>query len=154
MFSETFRSHPIGTAARRCRSDREGAMMRRVLLATTIGVLLAATPALACSCGPPNPKRVAARVEVLFEGRVLDQRPGVDLAGRKAAVIRVRVDRMVRGHMPRSRVITLFSAPHPASCGVDYSQGFTGRFGASMHTGGLYTSSCTQFNLNLDHYRR
>ena len=119
-----------------------------------VALLLAATPALACSCGPPNPKRTAARVEVLFEGRVIEQRSGIDLAGKPAAVIRVRVDRMVRGHRPDSGVVTLFSAPHPAMCGVDYRGGFAGRFGATMHTGGLYTTSCTQFELNLDRYRR
>ncbi|WP_333823148.1 hypothetical protein [Pinisolibacter sp.] len=128
--------------------------MTRILFPLTIALLLAATPALACSCGPPNPKRVAARVEVLFEGHVVDQRPGIDLAGHKAAVIHVRVERMIRGRAPKSGVVTLFSAPSPAACGVDYRNGFVGRFGASMHTGGLYTSSCTQFNLNLDRHRR
>ncbi len=142
-----------GIVRGRCRRIRE-ARMTRILVPLTLALLCAATPALACSCGPPNPKRVAARVEVLFEGHVIDQRPGVDLAGRKAAVIHVRVERMIRGHRPRSGVITLFSAPSPAACGVDYSNGFVGRFGASMHTGGLYTSNCTQFNLNLDRYRR
>ena len=128
--------------------------MRYGVPTLAIALVLAATPALACSCGPPNPKRVAARVEMLFDGRVIDQRPGVDLAGKPAAVIRVRVDRMVRGRTPASGIVTLFSAPHPASCGVDYRGGFAGRFGADMHTGGLYTSSCIQFNLNLDRYRR
>ena len=128
--------------------------MTRVIFPLAFTLILAATPALACSCGPPNPKRVAARVEVLFDGHVIDQRPGVDLAGRRASVIQIRVRRIVRGHVPKTGVITLYSAPDPAACGVDYSQGFAGRFGASMHTGGLYTSSCTQFNLNLDRYRR
>ena len=129
-----------------------------VVLAAAMGLVvatgLAAVPALACSCGPPNPKQTEARVELLFEGSVVSQRTGVDLAGKPAAVIRVKVDRMLKGRKPASGFLTLHSATHPAACGVDYSRGFTGRFGASMHTGGLYTSSCTQFNLNLDRYRR
>ncbi len=127
-----------------------------VLFAAVSSAILFAdvASALACSCGPPNPKRVAAQVELLFDGSVVSQHLGVDLAGRKAAVIRVKVDRMTRGKKPAPGFITLYSAPHPAACGVDYSRGFTGRFGASMSTGGLYTSSCTQFNLNLDRYRR
>jgi len=128
--------------------------MRRITIALAMAATLAATPAIACSCGPPNPKKVEASVEVLFEGSVVDQRIGVDLAGKKAAVIRVRVDRMVRGHRPASGIITLYAPWHPAACGVDYTRGFHGRFGAGMHTGGLYTSSCTQFNLNLDPTRR
>ena len=122
--------------------------------ALALAALFVASPALACSCGPPDPKRAAARAEVLVEGRVIDQRPGSDLAGRPAAVIRVRVDRTIKGVKPASGVLTLYSAPHPAACGVDYSGGFTGRFGARMHTGGLYTDNCTQFELNLDRYRR
>lgn len=124
-------------------------------LATIAAAILLADPpaARACSCGPPDPKRVEARVELLFDGSVVWQRPGVDLAGRKAAVIRVKVDRMTKGRRPPSGFLTLYSAPHPAACGVDYRDGFTGRFGASMHSGGLYTSSCTQFNLNLERYR-
>ncbi len=130
-------------------------MVRNVVpFAAALLLVTSTSTALACSCGPPNPKRVEARVELLFEGRVVDQRSGVDIAGKPAAVIRIKVDRMVRGHKPASGIITLFSAPHPAACGVDYRQGFVGRFGANMHTGGLYTSSCTQFNLNLDRYRR
>lgn len=130
--------------------------MARLAISAAIGLaaLLAAGPALACSCGPPNPKRAVARVDVLVEGRVIDQRIGTDLAGKPAAVIRIRVDRTIKGVRPASGVLTLHSAPHPAACGVDYSSGFTGRFGAKMHTGGLYTDNCTQFELNLDRYRR
>jgi hypothetical protein len=126
----------------------------RISAALVLAPLVAASPALACSCGPPNPKRAAAQVDVLVEGRVIDQRPGVDLAGHKAAVIRVRVDRMIKGTRPASGVLRLYSAPSPAACGVDYSGGFSGRFGASMYTGGLYTNNCTQFELNLDRYSR
>lgn len=128
--------------------------MRRLAVLFGLAASLAATQALACSCGPPNPKRTAASVEVLFDGTVLDQRLGVDIAGKEAALIRVRVDRMIRGRPPASGVLTLHAPPHPAMCGVDYRDGFVGRFGARMHTGGLYTSSCTQFDLNLDRYRR
>lgn len=129
-------------------------MSRLVALAALPLLLLAATPAAACSCAPPDAKRAMARSEMVFEGRVVDQRAGVDLAGKPAAVIRVAVERMVKGTKPASGTLTVFSAPHPAMCGVDYSGGFTGRFGASMHTGGLYTTSCTQFELNLDRYKR
>lgn len=140
--------------ARRMRArGREVPMIRRAFAAAVV-LLLSTAGALACSCGPPNPKRAAAEAEVLFEGSVVDQRIGVDLAGKPAAVIRVQVSRMVRGHRPDSGIVVLYSAPHPAACGVDYRGGFTGRFGARMHTGGLYTSACTQFNLNLDPARR
>lgn len=130
--------------------------MRRHTLPLAVGLALvfAATPALACSCGKPDPKRAVAQSDLVFDGKVVSQRVGVDLAGRPAAVIRVQVSRMIKGKMPPSGTVTLHSAPHPAACGVDYSGGFTGRFGARMHTGGLYTSSCTQFELNLDRYRR
>lgn len=128
-------------------------MFRRAVPIAVV-LALAATEALACSCGRPDPKRAAARAEVLFEGSVVDQRIGTDLAGNKAAVIRVRVARMIKGTKPASGTVTLFSAWHPAMCGVDYRGGFSGRFGARMHTGGLYTDNCTQFQLNLDRYRR
>lgn len=128
--------------------------MSRLLVPLTVAATVAAGPALACSCGPPNPKRTAARIDLLVEGSVVDQRPGLDLAGRAASVIRVRVRQVIRGHVPRSGIVTLHSAPSPAACGVDYRGGFTGRFGATMHTGGLYTSSCVQFDLNADRHRR
>lgn len=121
-------------------------MIRIALLIAVVG---AVTPAFACSCLPSDPKRTAARVEMLFEGRVTERRGGVDLAGKPATLIRIRVTRMVKGHRPPSGVVTLFSATHPMACGVDYDEGFTGRFGASMHTGGLYTNSCLQHDLNL-----
>ena len=127
---------------------------RGLVFGTLLALLLAASPALACSCGPPNPKRAAAQADLLFDGRVLDQRPGVDLAGKPAAVIRVQVGRMIKGKPPASGVVTLYTAPHPAACGVDYSGGFTGRFGAAMHTGGLHIDNCSQFELNLERYRR
>lgn len=128
--------------------------MRRLAVPLALVLALAAGEALACSCPPPNPKRTAAAVELLFDGTVIDQRLGTDLAGREAALIRVRVDKMIRGHRPPSGVLTLHTTPHPSMCGVDYRGGFVGRFGAVMHTGGLYTSSCTQFDLNLERYRR
>lgn len=128
--------------------------MSRVIVAAVAALVFATQSAMACSCAPPNPKRAEARADILFEGRVLEQRPGVDLAGRPAAVIRVKVDRMLKGRPPASGAITVFSAPDPAACGVDYTGGFSGRFGPSMHTGGLYLTNCGQFELNLDRYRR
>ena len=122
--------------------------MIRFALSLVAALVAVATPVYACSCAPTDPKRLAARLEVLFEGRVIDQRRGIDIAGKPAAVVRVRVVRMVKGHRPASGVFTLFSNLSPMACGVDYDPGYTGRFGANMHTGGLYTSSCIQFGLN------
>lgn len=128
--------------------------MTRFAVCFAVAVVATASPALACSCGPPDAKRALASSEVVFEGSVVEQRLGVDLAGKPAAVIRVRADRMVKGHRPKSGILTLYSAPEPAACGVDYTHGFSGRFGARLHTGGLYTSNCTQFELNLERYKR
>lgn len=128
--------------------------MTRFAVCFAVAVLATVSPALACSCGPPDPKRARASADVVFEGSVVEQRMGTDLAGKPAAVIRVRADRMIKGRPTKSGIVTLYSAPSPAACGVDYTHGFTGRFGARLHTGGLYTSNCTQFELNLERYKR
>lgn len=128
-------------------------MIGSVHLPLAFAVLLASsTVASACSCGQPDPKAVLASSAMVFDGALLDQTIGTDPAGKRAAVIRVRVGAMVKGARPASGVVTIYSHPEPAMCGVQYPPKFKGRFGASRDGGALWTDNCTHFSLNLEYF--
>lgn len=131
--------------------------VRRGLVAPVLAALVTAaapTVASACSCGEPDPQAIVAGAALVFDGTVIDQKIGADPAGRRAAVIRVRVEAVVKAGRPLPDVVTLYSAPDPAMCGVVYPPNFHGRFGASNDAGTLYTDNCTHFGLNLEYFRK
>lgn len=127
--------------------------MTRILCAVLFALIGVCSPALACSCAPTARNVIEASTDVVFDGTVLSQRIGVDRAGEKAAVIRVRIDRMIKGKRPASGVMMLYSHWSPMMCGVTYPPGFVGRFGAKMSAGGPRTNNCTHFGLNRDYFR-
>lgn len=127
--------------------------MTKILCAVSFALIGLCSPALACSCAPTAASVIEASTDVVFTGKVVSQRIGMDRAGEKAAVIRVRIDRMIKGKRPASRVMTLYSHWSPMMCGVTYPPGFFGRFGVHMSAGGFRTNNCTHFGLNRDYFR-
>jgi len=122
--------------------------MSRLVVGFVAAMALATAPASACSCGPVSAEEVVASAALLFDGTVLDRRIDADRAGHKAAVLRIRVTRMLKGARPRSGIMVLDPPWSPALCGVGYDAGHSGRYAAVLMAGGPYTASCTQLALD------
>ena len=118
-------------------------------IAAPLGALLllfAAPPALACSCAAQSAQKVIAGHAYAFIGTVVEADFGRDPEGREASVMRVKVDRPLKGRL--SGIVTLYSPPQAAACGVLYAVGRKARFAAGGRPAFLRTDSCTMFNLN------
>lgn len=110
--------------------------MKAVLVAA---FLLAAPPALACSCmrGPDAPLP-----PVVLEARVL----AVSETAR-GVTARLQVLRVERGRAARR--ITVRTPPHSAACGVAFRRGDVNRFGLSAGSGSVHTANlCQQIMLS------
>jgi hypothetical protein len=122
--------------------------MSRLVVGFVTALALATAPVSACSCGPISADEVVASAALLFDGTVLDRHIGVDRAGHKAVVLRIRVTRMLKGERPRSGIVVLYTPWSPALCGVSYDAGHSGRYAAVLMAGGPYTATCTQLVLD------
>ncbi|HRK25582.1 MAG TPA: hypothetical protein PLQ11_11575 [Beijerinckiaceae bacterium] len=101
-------------------------------------ILLAAAPALACSCAPRNP--AAPGPEVLVTAQVLTVTPG-PTAGTHVATLRVL--RRHAGSVPR--IIRVGSRSHSVACGVDFTKGETRQFALYRARGRLTSNACYMF---------
>lgn len=109
-------------------------------LALAMGLVGAASPALACSCAQISREKAIAQTPYVFEGRVLSSR----VEGGKSFA-EFEVLRPIKGGVPRR--VEIMSRSSPAACGVVFRQGEIVTVGAFFAEHQFSTNSCTQFSL-------
>lgn len=90
------------------------------LVAATLGVVLVASPALACKCRPASIKTYAKKADVVFSGTVTDVRRltlRIDKRDRDVREYTVEVDRRYQGK-PVDTTVVVVSSASPAACGL------------------------------------
>lgn len=107
--------------------------------AVVLATLLAAAPALACSCAPRDP--AAPGPEVLVTAEVLNVTQG-PTTGTHVATLRVL--KRHAGSVPR--IIRVGTRSHSVACGVDFTKGETRQFALYRARGKLTSNACYMFH--------
>lgn len=109
--------------------------------AAALGAMLAAAPAMACSCMPLTRAQAIERTQFVFEGKVLSSR----VEGGNAFTV-FEVLRPIKGAV-QTRV-EVSSRVSPAACGVTFEKGEVATIGATFREYQFFTNSCLIFSLN------
>jgi hypothetical protein len=110
--------------------------LRRLFAIMTL--LLAAGPALACTCRPSSEDEIIAAADVVIVGTVESVRRLPGEAGLLAATIDVA--RIVKGRVHRQ--LQVRTRDSWAACGLPMEAGRRVRIAARKHHDGLYTNIC------------
>jgi hypothetical protein len=118
-------------------------LVRGILVALLVApalVVVGATQALACSCIPPQPDRVAIRdADAVFSGRIANIESGVDI-GFDNVTWTFAVDELYKGDVGETQDIR--SATQGAACGVVFKEEKRYAVFAYENKGNLVTNSC------------
>ena len=146
LSTKEFRSrglrHRSAKPLRRALAMRDG-----LALMTILGIVSGWSQfAAACSCTPSDARAAATRSDYVFDGTVVEASSGRDREGQVAWIMRVRVDRAIKGAPPRE--VTIYSHGVSTACGVHYDPGYRTRFAVAGALDELRTSLCLMFSIN------
>lgn len=111
------------------------------LAAVAALTLIAAAPALACSCKPMSREQMMAQVPFVFEGKVLRA-----YSEGGETFTEFEVVRPLKGAVPTR--VEVASRRSPAACGVSFTPGERLTVGATFKEHQFHTNSCIIFSLN------
>jgi hypothetical protein len=118
----------------------------RITVVVLSGMLCAASAASACTCLGLPPEAIIARSTYAFDGTVIEGSLGHDPHGQIAWVMRVRVDRLIKGALASEAMV--YSIGDPNACGVQYQRGFAARFTVNGSPAELWASACGMLGLD------
>jgi len=113
--------------------------LKRLAPGAALLAMIAASPALACSCLPRSEAQIIEAADVVVAGKVGDVRR-IGPAGSGSVIATIEVTRIIKGRVHRQ--IQVRTRDDPAACGVDFQPGSVVRVAAQKLNDGLNTNLC------------